>query len=66
MKITPVSDDVAMITGRAQLKASAGTEHVNYAGVRFLAVWRRENGEWRLFAYQSTKLADPVVAPATK
>ena len=65
MKITPVSDDVALITGRAHLKASAGTEHVNYA-VRFLAVWHRENGEWRLFAYQSTKLADPIVAPATK
>jgi hypothetical protein len=64
-KITRVSDDVATITGRAHLKASAGTEHVDYA-VRFLAVWRREDGVWRLFAYQSTKLSDPVVVQATK
>jgi hypothetical protein len=65
MKITRVSDDVATIVGRAHLKASAGTEHVDYV-VRFLAVWRREDSAWRLFAYQSTKLSDPAVMPAKK
>ncbi len=64
-KITRVSDDLAVMTGRVQLKATAGKEHADYA-VRFLAVWRREAGEWRLFAYQSCKLSDPVVVSAGK
>ena len=63
--ITRVSDDLAIMTGRVQLKASAGKEHADYM-VRFLAVWRREDGVWRLFAYQSTRLSDPVVVPAAK
>ena len=55
LRITPVSDAVAIMSGRTHLKASAGAVHVDYA-IRFLAVWRRESGTWRLFAYQSTKL----------
>jgi hypothetical protein len=65
IKITRVSDDVATITGRAHLKASSGTERVDYA-VRFLAVWRRENGDWHLFAYQSTRIGDPALAQVRK
>ena len=64
-KITRVTDDVAIMTGHAQLKASAGTEHVAFA-LRFLSVWRREDGVWRLFAYQSSRLDDPVVVSAGK
>ena len=64
-KITRVTDDVALMTGHAQLKASMGKEHVAFA-LRFLAVWRREAGVWRLFAYQSSKLSDPVVVSAGK
>jgi hypothetical protein len=63
--ITRVSDDLAIMTGRVHLKASAGPEHVEFA-LRFLSVWRREDGVWRLFAYQSTRLSDPVVVPAIK
>ena len=63
--ITRVSDDFAIMTGRVHLKASAGTEHVEFA-LRFLSVWRREDGIWRLFAYQSTKLSDPVVVVPAK
>ncbi len=59
-KITRVSDDVAVMSGRAHLKASSPKEHVEF-DIRFLAVWRREGGDWRLFAYQSTRLNDPVV-----
>ncbi|RFC41501.1 MAG: protein of unknown function (DUF4440) [Verrucomicrobia bacterium] len=65
MKITRVSDEVAVITGRAHLKASAGPEHVDYT-VRFLAVWRRESGDWHLYAYQSTRVADPALSPVRK
>jgi len=65
IKITRISGELATITGRAHLKASAGAEHVDYA-VRFLAVWRRENGDWHLFAYQSTRIADPALSPARK
>jgi hypothetical protein len=63
--ITRVSDDLAIMTGRVHLKASAGKEHVEFA-LRFLSVWRREDGVWRLFAYQSTRLSDPVVVPPGK
>ena len=41
--ITRVSDDLAIMTGRVHLKASAGTEHVEFA-LRFLSAWRREDG----------------------
>jgi len=65
-RITKVTDDVAIMTGHAQLKASTGTEHVAFA-LRFLSVWRKENGEWRLFAYQSSRLNEPVsIAPPAK
>ena len=64
-KIIRMSDDLAVLTGQVHLKASAGKEHVEFE-IRILAVWRREDGEWRLFAYQSTKLDDPVVVPAGK
>ncbi len=64
-KITKVTDDVAIMTGHAQLKASMGKEYVAFA-LRFLAVWRREAGVWRLFAYQSAKLSDPVIVAAGK
>ena len=62
-KITPVAEDVAIMTGRTHLKASAGKQHVEFA-IRFLAVWRREDGVWHLFAYQSTKLPGPVAVSA--
>ena len=64
-KITRVTDDVAIMTGHAQLKASMGQEHVAFA-LHFLSVWRRESGEWRMVAYQSSRLSEPVVVPAKK
>jgi hypothetical protein len=38
---------------------------VNFS-IRFLAVWRCEAGVWRLFAYQSARLDEPVVVPPAK
>ena len=55
LHIARVSDDVATMTGRAQLRATAGGKTVAFS-LRFLAVWRREDGAWRLCAYQSVPL----------
>jgi ketosteroid isomerase-like protein len=63
--IVRLSDDLALLTGQVHLKASAGKEHVEFE-IRILAVWRREDGGWRLLAYQSTKLDDPIVVSAAK
>lgn len=65
VKVTPVTDDVVIMTGRARLRATAGTVSVAFA-LRFQSVWRREDGAWRLFAYQSAKLAEPTVVPPAK
>jgi len=49
-----VGEGLVTLTGRVFLRASAGGESIT-ARLRFLAVWRQENGAWRLFAYQSTR-----------
>lgn len=61
VQVSRATDDVAIMTGRARLRASAGTVHVEFA-LRFLSIWRREDGAWRLLAYQSTRL--PETEPA--
>lgn len=48
---------VATMTGRVRLKVSRGDVRVEFT-LRFLAVWRNEDGQWRLHAYQSTRLPD--------
>jgi hypothetical protein len=60
VKVTRVTDDVALMSGRARLRATAGTLHVEFA-LSFLSVWRREDGAWRMLAYQSAKLSEPAV-----
>ncbi|MBS0663066.1 MAG: nuclear transport factor 2 family protein [Verrucomicrobia bacterium] len=65
VKITPVTDEVVIMTGRARLRATAGAVSVAFS-LRFQSVWRREDGAWRLFAYQSAKLAEPAVVPPAK
>ncbi len=54
VQITPVAADLALMTGTARLRATAGAERVAFR-LRFLSVWRREDGAWRLFAYQSAR-----------
>lgn len=58
---------VVTMTGRVRLKVSRGEVRVEFT-LRFLAVWRSENGHWRLHAYQSTRLPDapPATTPAAK
>jgi hypothetical protein len=55
LQITPVNADAAVMSGLARLVASAGENRVAFR-LRFLGVWRREAGAWRLCAYQSTQL----------
>jgi ketosteroid isomerase-like protein len=57
VQVVPVADGVATMTGRARLRASAGGQQVAFS-LRFLAVWRQEDGAWRLLAYQSARLPE--------
>lgn len=50
------ADGVVAMSGRAKFAAQAGQGRVEFA-LQFLAVWRRESGQWRLLAYQSSQLA---------
>lgn len=59
--VTPVSDDVATMSGRAKLRVHIGGRSLEFS-IQFLAVWRRENGDWHLFAYQSSQLPPPAAA----
>lgn len=57
---------VVTMTGRVRLKVSRGDVRVEFT-LRFLAVWREEAGQWRLHAYQSTRLPDaPAATPSAK
>lgn len=60
--VTRVDDAVATMSGRAKLRATAAGQHVEFR-LRFLALWRREAGTWRLLAYQSARLPE-TAAPA--
>ena len=55
LQITPINDEAATMSGLVRLVASAGEQRVAFR-LRFLGIWRREAGGWRLFAYQSTQL----------
>jgi hypothetical protein len=53
-----VDMDAATLSGRARLTVEASGRQVSFT-LRFLAVWRREEGHWRLLAYQSCQLEAP-------
>lgn len=50
--------DAATLSGRAKLTVEASGRQLAFT-LRFLAVWRREDGHWRLLAYQSCQLQTP-------
>jgi hypothetical protein len=56
-QMAKVTEDVVTMTGRVRLKAASSTQEFEFT-LRFLAVWRREQAEWRLFSYQSARLPD--------
>ncbi len=53
--------DIALEAGRAHMKTSSATGETD-AVFSFLAVWRKEKGQWRFLAWQSSKLVPPAAA----
>lgn len=47
--------DIALMTGRVRIKAATAEGEMENA-LSFLAVWRKEKGQWRFLAWQSCKL----------
>ena len=60
-KLVETAPHVVTMTGRVHLKVRQGKTEAEFR-VRFLAVWRQENGQWRLHAYQSTRLPEAPAA----
>jgi hypothetical protein len=63
----PADSGVVLMYGHVLIHSLHGTK--NSADLDFLAVWRNENGSWRLLAWQSTPhkpLAAPSAAPPAK
>lgn len=52
-----VLGDTALVTGRAQIKATSGGKALGF-WVRFTEVWARSEKTWQLVAWQSTRLPD--------
>ena len=44
-EVTAVTDEVATMSGRAKLRVSIAGKQLEFT-IRFLAVWRREAGDW--------------------
>ena len=57
---TQLDENVATMSGRAELAVRVGEKDIAFR-LRFLAIWKREEGAWRLFAYQSAKLPAPTL-----
>ena len=52
-----VVDGAALVTGRMTAKVSV-TGKIVHIDNRYLAVWVREHGGWKFFAYQPTPTID--------
>ena len=55
--VVRIYGDTAVVTGRADIQATAGGRDVAFAA-RYLAVYVREGGAWRLVAWQNTRLPE--------
>lgn len=64
-KLLETAPGIVTMTGRVHLKVNRSTTHVEF-WLRFLAVWRLEDGRWRLHAYQSARLPEIVTMSAPK
>ena len=50
-----IDDHAVAVDGQARFVVDAGGQRIE-STIRFLAVWREENGRWRLLAYQSAQI----------
>lgn len=64
-KLVETAPHVVTMTGRVHLKVSRGSTRVEF-GIRFLAVWREDDGQWRLHAYQSARLPETTAPSSAK
>ena len=53
-----VVDGAALVTGRMTAKVSVADRGIVHVDNRYLAVWVREHGGWKLVAYQPTPIID--------
>lgn len=65
LETTQVANDVVVIIGVQEMRKRLGTEWSNIK-LRYLAVWRNENGAWRMVAWQSARPSGSSVVPAKK
>ena len=56
----PVAPGIVLMNGRGLFKVATGGQRLDL-DLRFLAVWREEQGIWRLIAWQSNR--QPAPAP---
>ena len=57
-----LAPDVVVLAGVQTMRKKLGTEW-SEVKLRFLAVWRNENGAWRMVAWQSARPAGNSVVP---
>ena len=65
LETTQVANDVVVIIGVQEMRKRLGAEWSDIT-LRYLAVWRNENGTWRMVAWQSARPAGNSVVPAKK
>gem|GEM_PF-258168 len=56
--------DIALMTGRVRIRAATAEGEMENA-LSFLAVWRKEQGQWRFLAWQSCKIPPNTSLAAT-
>jgi ketosteroid isomerase-like protein len=63
VQVMQATNDVVVLHGRLDMRKRTGSQKVDQR-LMFLAVWRKEGGAWRLFAYQSARPpgSDPIPA----
>jgi len=60
----PAAPGIVLMNGRAAVKVQQAGGPAQDLELNFLAVWREENGKWRMLAWQSNR--PPAPAPAAK
>lgn len=65
LETTQVANDVVVVLGVQEMRKRLGTEWSSIK-LRYLAVWRNENGAWRMIAWQSARPSGNSVVPAKR